>query len=144
MKKIKDNIGGKEKIRMTALITISLLVIATGTLFSLKAFTKGNIAGGILGGIIAITILVFAIFVFKRGNRDLKEGYPLKDERNKKVLEKASSLAFYVTLYMLLAIGFLSDDIIKFRDVSQATSVAIGGMAILFAAFWAYYNKKVI
>ena len=144
MKKIKDNIGGKEKIRMTALITISLLVIATGTLFSLKAFTKGNIAGGILGGIIAITILVFAIFVFKRGNRDLKEGYPLKDERNKKVLEKASSLAFYVTLYMLLAIGFLSDDIIKFKDVSQATSLAVAGMAILFAVFWAYYNKREI
>ena len=72
----------------------------------------------------------------------MKEGYPLKDERSKKVIEKASSLAFYVTLYLLLAIGFLSEDVIKFRDVSQATSLAVGGMAILFAVFWAYYNGK--
>ena len=136
------NIEGKEKIRMIALIVISLFVIATGIMFSFKSFTKGNIAGAIGGSFIAITILVFAIFVFRRGNRDLKEGYPLKDERSKKVIEKASSLAFYVTLYLLLAIGFLSEDVIKFRDVSQATGLAVAGMAILFAVFWAHYNKK--
>ncbi|NQU98637.1 DUF2178 domain-containing protein [Candidatus Woesearchaeota archaeon] len=141
---MKTKIEGKEKIRMIALIIVSLFVIVTGILFSLKSFTKGNIAGGIGGGIIAIIILVFAIFVFRRGNRDMKEGYPLKDERSRKVIEKASSLAFYVTLYLLLAIGFLSDDIIKFRDISQATSLAVAGMAILFVGFWAYYNKKEI
>jgi len=139
---MKKNIEGKEKIRMTALIIISFLVIATGALFSYGSFKNGNIGGGIGGGFIAVIILVFAIFVFKRGNRDMKEGYPLKDERSKRVLEKASSLAFYVTLYLLLAIGFLSDDIIKFRDVSQATGLAIAGMAVLFAVFWAYYNRK--
>ena len=136
------NIEGKEKIRMIALIIVSLLVIVTGLLFSIKSYAKGNIAGAIGGGFIAITIFVFAIFVFKRGNRDIKEGYPLKDERSKKVIEKASSLAFYVTLYLLLAIGFLSDEMIKFRDVSQATGLAVAGMAILFAVFWAYYNSR--
>ena len=149
LKKLKvfskaKNIEGKEKIRMTALIIISFLVIVTGILFALKSFMNGKVAGGIGGGLIAITILVFAIFVFRRGNRDMKEGYPLKDERSRKVIEKASSLVFYVTLYLLLAIGWLSDDIIKFRDVSQATSLTVAGMAILFAVFWAYYNRKEI
>jgi len=65
-------------------------------------------------------------------------------ERIKRVLEKASSKAFYVSLYLLLLVGFLSDDIIKFRDVSQATSLAVGLMAVLFAVFWTYYNKKEI
>lgn len=136
------NIECKEKIRMTALIIISLFVIATGALFSYGSFKNGEIVGGILGAMIALIILIFAFFVYKRGNRDLKNGFPLKDERSRKVIEKASSLAFYVTLYLLLAIGFLSDDIIKFRDVSQATSLAVAGMAILFAVFWAYYNRK--
>jgi len=138
------NIESKEIIRMIALIIVSLFVTVTGILFSFKSFTKGNISGAIGGGFIAITILVFAIFVFRRGNRDIKEGYPLKDERSKKVIEKASSLAFYVTIYLLLAIGFLSEDVIKFRDVSQATSLAVAGMAILFALFWTYYNRKEI
>jgi uncharacterized membrane protein len=132
---------GNDKIRLTAIILISFLVIATGALFSLNSFFQGEIAGGILGAVIATTIVIFAIFVFMRGSRSLREGFPLHDERSRKVLEKASSKAFYVSLYMLLGIGFLSDFII-FRDVSQATSVAVGIMAILFAVFWAYYNRK--
>jgi uncharacterized membrane protein len=142
--KTKNNTEGKDKIRMIAIMIVSLFVIATGTLFSLTSFMKGNIAGGVGGGFIAITILAFAIFVFRRGNRDIKKGFPLQDERSRSVLEKASSKAFYVSLYLLLAIGFLSEDIIHFRDVSQATSLAVGGMAILFAVFWAYYNRKEI
>lgn len=133
-----------DKIRLTAIIIISLLVIVTGALFSYGSFSKGEIMGGVLGIIIAVIILSFAIIVFKRGNTDLKNGFPLRDERSKRVMEKATSMAFYVSLYMLLAIGFLSDNIIKFRDVSQATSVSVGIMAILFVAFWAYYNRKEI
>ena len=140
--KRKNQTEGKDRIRMIAIAIVSLFVIVTGALFSYNSFKNGNISGGILGAIIAIIILMFAIIVFKRGNKDLKKGLPLKDERSKKVIEKASSMAFYVTLYMLLAIGFLSEDVIKFRDVSQATSLAVVGMAVLFAVFWAYYNKK--
>lgn len=72
----------------------------------------------------------------------MKEGYPLQDERSKRVMQKAMSRSFLVSLYLLLAIGWLSDDLIKFRDVSQATSLAVGGMVLLFAIFWAYYNRK--
>jgi len=119
-----------------------LFVIVTGALFSYSSFKNGEVAGGVLGVIIAIIILAFAIIVYTRGKRDLKEGYPLQDERSKRVMQKAMSMSFLVSLYLLLAIGFLSDDLIKFRDVSQAISVAVGGMAILFAVFWAYYNRK--
>ena len=132
----------RDKIRLTAIIIISLLVIVTGAFFSLNSFMQGEMTGGILGGVIATTIFIFALIVFLRGSRSLKEGFPLHDERSRKVLEKASSKAFYVSLYMLLGIGFLSDDIVNFRDVSQATGIAVGIMAILFAVFWAYYNRK--
>ncbi len=134
----------KDKIRLTAIIIISLLVIATGALFATKAFMKGEVAGGILGAIIAVIILIFALFVYSRGNKDMKKGFPIQDERSRKVLDKASSKAFYISLYLLLLVGFLSDKIINFRDVSQATSITVGVMAILFAGFWAYYNKKEI
>ncbi len=140
--KTKNNPEGKDKIRMIAIMTVSLCVIATGILFSLNSFMKGDTAGGTAGAFIAVIIFAFAVFVFIRGNRDLKGGFPLRDERSGKVIEKATSKAFYVTLYLLLLIGFLSDDIIKFRDVSQAMGIAVGGMAILFAVFWAYYNRK--
>ena len=132
----------KDKARMTAILIISILVIVTGTLFAVTAFRKGEVAGGILGILIALIILAFAVIVYSRGTRDLKKGFPIQDERSRKVLDKASSRAFYLSLYFLLLIGFLSDKIINFRDVSQATSISVGCMALLFLGFWAYYNRK--
>ena len=131
-------------LRLMAIVLISIFVIVTGALFSVGAFVKGDIAGAVLGGLIALIILVFAILVFKRGNEALKNGFPLHDERSIRVMEKAASKAFYVSLYLLLAIGFLSDDVIQFRDVSQATSIAVGCMALLLLIFWAHYNRKEI
>jgi len=132
----------KDKIRMISIIIVSWFVIVTGTLFSLESFMKGNFVGGFIGALIAVIILAFAIFVYKRGNKDLKEGYPLRDERSNKVMQKAMSMAFLVSIYVLLVIGWFSESLIKFRDVSQATGLAIGIMALLFFAFWVYYNKK--
>lgn len=132
----------KEKIRLIAILFISLLVIATGAMFAIGAYYNGDIGGMVLGIIVALIILIFAYFVFTRGNRDLKNGFPLQDERSIRVLEKASSKAFYISLYLLLLVGFLSDDLIKFRDVSQATSISIGLMALIFAGCWFYYNRK--
>ena len=138
----KNKKSRNDKIRLTAILILGLLVIAAGILYSVTTFMKGDSLGAIVGAIIAISILAFALFAFKKGNRDLKEGFPLKDERSKRVMEKATYKAFLVSLYLLLAIGFLSDDIIRFRDVSQAMSVSVGGMALLFLIFWIYYNKK--
>lgn len=131
-----------EKLRLAIIIIISFLVIATGTLFSINSFIKEDISGGVGGIIIAITILVFAGYVYIRGNIDLKKGFPLQDERSRRVVEKASSKAFYVSLYVLLIVGFLSDDIIKFKDVSQATGISVGIIALLFVIFWIIYNRK--
>lgn len=139
-----ENAQAKSKARLAWIIIVSLLVISTGALFSVNSFMKGEVAGGILGGVIALIILGFFLFTAIRGSKDIREGYPIKDERSARVMEKATSKAFLVSLYLLLAIGWLSDDLIKFRDVSQATGVAVGGMAVLFAAFWLYYNRKAI
>jgi uncharacterized membrane protein len=140
--KTKNIAKRKNTFRLIAIIILSLFVITTGILFWINAYKKGDVAGGILGALIAITILVSIVLVFKKGNKSIREGYPLEDERSTRVKEKASSRAFYASLYLLLIVGLLSDSIIRFRDVSQAMSATVGGMAILFVAFWAYYNRK--
>lgn len=131
-------------LRLAAIIIVSLLVIATGAFYAIGSLSEGDVAGAALGGIIALVILVFAVIVYLRGNSDLKNGFPLQDERSRRVMEKAASKAFYVSLYLLLAVGMLSEDIIPFRDVSQATSVTVGLMALVWAGLWAYYNSKEI
>jgi uncharacterized membrane protein len=141
---MKANPERRDRLRLTGILILSFLLIATGTLWAFTSIRRGDIGGAISGSIIALIILIFAFFVFTRGSKDVKQGYPLEDERSKRVMEKAMALAFLATLYLLLGIGWLSEDIIKFRDVSQATGAAIGGMAILFAIFWLYFNKKEI
>lgn len=141
---MKDNPKRNDRVRLIAIILVSLFVIVTGAFFSTTALRRGDVAGAILGGLIALIVLAFAIIVFVRGSSDMKKGFPLQDERSKRVMEKAATKAFYVSLYLLLALGFLSDEIIEFRDVSQATSVAVGGMALIWIIFWAYYNGKEI
>lgn len=131
-------------LRLAAILIVSIMVLVTGALFSYAALSEGDVIGAALGGIIALIILVFALIVYKRGNSDLKNGFPLQDERSKRVMEKAASKAFYVSLYLLLAVGLLSDTLVPFRDVSQATSVTVGFMALIWAGLWAYYNSKEI
>ncbi|MFH1399052.1 MAG: hypothetical protein ABIG95_02990 [Candidatus Woesearchaeota archaeon] len=72
----------------------------------------------------------------------MKNGFPLHDERSIMVIEKASSKAFYVSLYVLLAVGYFSDSVLKFRDVSQAAVITVGIIGLLFAGFWLYYSRK--
>lgn len=141
MKKQKDQ-QNIEKVRLIAISIVSILVVITGVFFSYGSFKNQNSIGGILSIIIVLVILFFALSVYKRGNKDLKNGFPIRDERSKKVMEKASSLAFHISLYLLLAIGFISEDLIRFRDVSQAISLTVGCMALLFAIFWVYYNNR--
>lgn len=141
--KTKSNTEGKDKISLTAISIISLLVIATGTAFSLMRFMKGDVAGGVTGALIAIIVLVFAIFVFIRGNRDMKKGFPLRDERSKKIIVLAGYKTFLISIWYLLILSWIANaGWIQFRDVSQALGAGILGMAIIFGLCWLWVNRK--
>ncbi|MFH0752238.1 MAG: DUF2178 domain-containing protein [archaeon] len=130
----------KRKMRLGLFLLITILVIITGTLYAGKAFLNGDLAGGILGTIIALSIIAFAVILYKRGKNTKS---PWHDERRQKIIEKAGYKTFLVSLYILLAIGFLSEKTIQFRDISQATGAAIGLMAITLIIFSIYYSRKV-
>jgi len=141
---MENNVKSTLKLRQIFIIIITLIVIATITLFWINAFRKGDIAGGGIGIIISVTMLAYLIYVFQKGNKDIRAGYPLEDERSKRVKEKASSRAFYTSLYLLLLAGLLSGSVLKFSNPSQAITASVGLMSLLFAAFWLFYNKKEI
>jgi uncharacterized membrane protein len=131
----------RNKIKALFMAVLAVVVATTLIIYSLGA-GEGIYSAGIII-IAAILVIFFGLFAFRR-YKDASEGLPFEDERSRKVLEKSSSASFYVTLYLLLAIGILSENTISFRDVSQATGVAVGLMGLLFFVFWIYYNKKEI
>lgn len=129
----------KFRIRLLAILGVCIAVIITGIIFATTTYLRGDTVGAVISAIISTIIVAFAIFTYVRGNRDLKAGIPYRDERGRKVIEKASSISFILSIYLLLAIGFFEK---FFRDVSQATGLAIGVMAIIFAVSWVYYNRQ--
>ncbi len=85
-------------------------------------------------------IVGFAVFIAIRRMKAAKEGLTTEDELSKKVLQKASSMAFYTSLYWWLFLMYFTEKS-KFENHTQI-GVGILGMAVLFAAFWVYYNYK--
>ena len=142
MKRKKQNRKqSRDKFKVVLGIVLTVLVAITLLFFALGTTGGGEAIGMIL---IAVIILFFLIYFFVRRYNDVKAGMPYEDERSKRVMEKAGATTFFVSIYLLLAVGWLSEGAIQFRDVSQATGVSIGIMAVLFFVFWAYYSKKLV
>jgi len=87
-----------------------------------------------------ILVLLLIIPLITRSLKSIKEKTPLEDERMTKAKTKAASLAFYISIYLLLAIGYLGDGF--FERPSQATGAGVMGMAIIFLLAWLYFERK--
>jgi hypothetical protein len=89
---------------------------------------------------VILILIVFALYIGIKRIQSERKGLPAEDELSKKVLSKAASSAFYLSLYMWLAISYLSD------SKSMATQTWIGTgivcMSLLFALSWIFHRIK--
>jgi hypothetical protein len=85
--------------------------------------------------LILVVITVIGLLVLFRGFNSIRKGEPKSDELSKMILQKTSSLSFYVSLYFWLLISYFSDRL-NF-ETAQLINYGIIGMAIIFAVVWA-------
>lgn len=85
--------------------------------------------------LILVIIAFFGLLVMFRRYSSIKKGEPTSDELSRRILQKSSSLAFYVSLYFWLLISYLSD-MLNF-ETGELINYGIIGMAIIFAITWA-------
>jgi hypothetical protein len=83
------------------------------------------------GGLILVG---FAIFVAVTRARSSARKEPPEDEFSKKVLLKASSLSFYISIYWWLFLMYISDRVEW--EAHTLMGAGILGMAIVFFASW--------
>ena len=133
----------KDKARVVLAGIIAAFVILVSMLLIVALLSEGRIMQLVLPIGIIVIIVLFMIPFVKRRWFDVRKGFPSEDERSKKVLTNASSKAYYVSLYWLLAISFSVEtfEIIE-MDVGQAIGTGIVGMAVLFGVFFVYYDGK--
>jgi peptidoglycan/LPS O-acetylase OafA/YrhL len=83
---------------------------------------------------VIIVVVAFALLLGYKRLSSAKKGEPAEDEMSRKVMQKASSLSFYISLYLWLAIGYFSD---KFNSETHTViGAGILGMAVTFAICW--------
>ncbi len=139
----------KDKIRLFLISLITITVLATAAIYSFIIVSEEEVTlGSLIPIIIPLIVIGFMFFFITRRYKDIKQGMPLEDERSRKVITLAAAKSFYVSLYWLLAIswfeGFFANKLFGLDklDASQTVGGGIAGMALLFFAFWFYYDRK--
>ncbi len=91
---------------------------------------------------ILILVVALAVLVGLRRLNSTRRGEIPEDELSKKVMQKTSSVSFYISLYLWLAIMYFSD------KINYETHTIIGGgiicMAVIFVICWLIFNFSVI
>jgi len=90
-------------------------------------------------GVIVIVVLFALFFGYKRISSSRK-GEPPEDELSKRVMQKASSLSYYISLYLWLALMYFSEKL----NYETHTIIGAGilGMAIVLAVCWLVFNFR--
>ena len=124
------------------------LLLVTISLYGLVVASKGEIKfGNTLPFAITLLVIFFMVFFIRRNYWEVSRGMPLEDERSKKVMTQAAAMAFYISLYWLLALSLFESFFagmfgVEHLDASQTTGGGIAGMAIAWIVCWLYYDKK--
>jgi len=87
---------------------------------------------------IIIMVVSFALFLGFKRLTSAKRGEPAEDELSKKIMRKASSVSYYISLYLWLAIGYFSEKINY--ETHTIIGAGIMGMAVIFGICWLVIN----
>ncbi len=84
-------------------------------------------------------VTIFVLFGFAMVSQirlliSAKRGLPARDELSKKIWQKASSAAYFITIYYLIALWLISEQI-KI-DIGVIFQLALLGMAVILAVCW--------
>jgi peptidoglycan/LPS O-acetylase OafA/YrhL len=118
---------------------VAALVVAGVALWMLNSTNAGNTSEIIM--LAVITILVgIAIFRAVAGIKSSIRHEVVEDELSKKIMTKASSLAYYISFYLWLFLMYYSDK--TKPEAYSLIGAGISGMAIIFFLSWLFVKFK--
>jgi len=115
------------------IFVIAVLVLVSLVIWAVNANLSGNLQEILMIPVAAI-IVAFAVFIgITRLKSNLRKE-PAEDELSKRVMTKASSLSFYISIYFWLFLMYISDKI----SLESHTLIGAGilGMAVIFFLSW--------
>jgi peptidoglycan/LPS O-acetylase OafA/YrhL len=118
---------------------VAALVLMTTALWVYSS--EGSFKGmDILQFGVILLVVIFALFIGFKRLKSVKRGEPVEDELSKKVLQKTSSLSYYISLYLWVGMIFIND---RFKiETEELIGMGILGMALTFAICWLVFNFR--
>jgi len=97
-------------------------------------------------GILAIILIVGVFFIWKM-LKEMRSGFPLKDERTRMVTGRAATFAFYIGSYFMIALmllNILSRELrgVYLLDGWYALIISIMVQGLMFIGFRLYFERK--
>ena len=94
--------------KTVVLFIIAALVLITTGFWIFSGYSKVEPAE-LTSLVVIVLVVAFALFVGYKRLTSVKKGEPAEDEMSKKIMQKTSSLSYYISLYWWLAIMYFSD-----------------------------------
>jgi len=118
-------------------LIVSALVLVTIILWLLNTEKPMNIPEIVQFGIVFV-LVGFGAYVGISRLKSERRREPIEDELSIKIMRKASSTAYYISIYMWLGFMYISDKI----ELESHTLIGAGilGMAVLFFVSWIFYK----
>jgi hypothetical protein len=112
---------------------ISALVLGSLVLWALKGHIAGNTQEIVMAGI-ALVLVGFGVYVSVSRLRSHLRREPGEDELSRNVMTRASSLAYYISIYLWLFVMYISDK--TSLEAHSLVGAGILGMAVVFLLCW--------
>lgn len=135
------------KARFWALVVVVVAVLAGVALYTVATVNVGVESWWTLvSAVILVGLALVAIAVVLKQRKELKSGFPRDDERSRAIRMRAGYLAFFVSLYFLLGMGFihgiLEDQQMSLLPTSEWLMIYVAVLGSIFLAAHAYLNRK--
>ena len=120
-------------------ILVIVMVVATLILWAVNADIRWTLPEIIMIAGAAI-VVGFALFLVIKNMGSVSRKEKVEDELSRRLLTKASSLSYYISLYLWLAIMYFSDK----TNLETHTLIGAGilGMALIFFGSWLFDRIK--
>ena len=119
--------------RTIVMFVIIALVVVSLVLWALKGHIAGNTGEMIMTGI-SLVVVGFAVFLGLSRLRSHRRHEPVEDELSKNVMTRASSLAYFISIYLWLFVMYISDK--TTLAAHSLVGAGILGMAVVFLLCW--------
>jgi hypothetical protein len=119
--------------RTIVMFLVSALILVALALWALKGHISGNAQEILMAGVVLV-LVGFAVFLGVSRLRSHLRREPGEDELSKKVMTRASSLSYYISIYLWLFIMYISDK--TSLPAHSLVGGGIMGMALVFLFCW--------